>query len=151
MAVGRAMLGGVLQMDIGLVILEGTTLAVIVFGAFAVFSIRRWFVGSNDATPPWLWLRFNVLLFGLCLIALIEGVLLHPYGLFWFVPVIGVTLFVVAKVAPTLLGQQRRSIIRSRVMGSFLLCFIVIASMLAFQSDRAQAQNSQLEGHAGTR
>jgi hypothetical protein len=60
-------------MEIGLVILEGITLAVIVFGALAVFSIRRWFVGSNDATPPWLWLRFTVLLFGFCLIALIEG------------------------------------------------------------------------------
>jgi hypothetical protein len=29
-------------------------------------------------------------------------------------------------------------------MGSLLLCFIVIASMLVFQRDKAQAQNSQL-------
>jgi hypothetical protein len=60
-------------MEIGLLILEGVTLAVVVFGALPVFSIRRWFVGTNDATPPWLWLRFTVLLFGFCLIALIEG------------------------------------------------------------------------------
>jgi hypothetical protein len=76
-------------MDIGLVLIEGVTLAVIVFGALAVFSIRRWFIGSNDTTPPGLWLRFTVLLFGLCLIALIEGVLLHPYGFFWIVSVVG--------------------------------------------------------------
>jgi hypothetical protein len=68
-----------------------------------LFLIRRWFVGSNDATPAGLWLRFTVLLFGFCLIALIEGVLLHPYGLFWFVPVVGTTLIVVAKIAPKLL------------------------------------------------
>jgi hypothetical protein len=85
-------------MEIGLVILEGITLAVVVFGALTVFSIRRWFVGSNDATPPWLWLRFTVLLFGFCLIALIEGVLLHLYRLVWFVPIVGITLFVAAKV-----------------------------------------------------
>ncbi|HEY8185750.1 MAG TPA: hypothetical protein VIF64_06760 [Pyrinomonadaceae bacterium] len=93
-------------MKSGLVILERITLAAVVFGALAVFSIRRWFVGSNDATPPWLWLRFTVLLCGFCLIALIEGVLLNPYGFFWFVPVIGVTLVVIAKIPPKLLGLQ---------------------------------------------
>jgi hypothetical protein len=92
-------------MEIGLVILEGITLAAVIFGALAVFSIRRWFVGSDDATPPWLWLRFTVLLFGLCLIALIEDVLLHPYGFFWFVSVVGITLFVLAKIGPRLLGK----------------------------------------------
>jgi hypothetical protein len=92
--------------EIGLVILEGITIGVIVFGALAMFSIRRWFVGSNDATAPWLWLRFTVLLFGFCLIALIEGILLHPYGLVGFVPIVGITLFVVAKIAPRLLGLQ---------------------------------------------
>jgi hypothetical protein len=58
---------------------------------------------------------FTVLLFGFRLIALIEGVLLHPYGLSWFVPVVGITLFVTAKIAPKLLGRvviDRRS--RSR-------------------------------------
>jgi hypothetical protein len=93
-------------MEIGLVILEGITLAVIVFVALGVFSIHRRIVGSNDATAPWLWLRFTVLLFGFCLIALIEGVLLHPYGFVWFVSVVGITLFVVAKIAPRLLGLQ---------------------------------------------
>jgi hypothetical protein len=88
-----------MNMEIGLVILEGMTLAVIVFGALAVFSIRRRFVWSNDTTPPWLWLRFTVLLFGFCLIALIEGVLLHLYRLVWFVPIVGITLLVPAKIA----------------------------------------------------
>jgi NhaP-type Na+/H+ or K+/H+ antiporter len=44
------------------------------------------------------------LLFGFCLIALIEGILLHPYGLVWFVPVVGIALFLLAKIAPRLLG-----------------------------------------------
>jgi hypothetical protein len=95
-----------MTIDFGLILLEGVTLAVVVFGALAVFLIRRWFVGSNDATPSWLWLRFTVLLFGLCLIALIEGTLLHPYGLVWFVPVVGITLFVITKIAPKMLGRQ---------------------------------------------
>jgi hypothetical protein len=92
-------------MEIGLVLLEGITLAVIVFGALAVFSIRRWLVGSNDETPPGLWLRFTVLLFIFCLVALIEGVLLSPYRFFWFVLVAGITLFIIAKIAPKLLGR----------------------------------------------
>jgi hypothetical protein len=78
---------------------EGVTLTVIVFGALAVFSIRRWFVESNDAISPWLWLRFTVLLFGFFLIALIEGILLQPYGFFWFVMVVGITLVIAAKIA----------------------------------------------------
>lgn len=98
-------------MEIGRVILEGITLTIVVFGALALFSIRRWFVGSHDETPLWLWLRFTVLLFGLCLIAFIEGILLQPYGFFWFVSVVGVTLFVIAKIARRLLGRARRSII----------------------------------------
>jgi hypothetical protein len=93
-------------MEIGLVILEGITLAVVVFGALAVFLLRRWFVGSNDATPLWLWLRFTVLLFGFCLIALIEGRVLRPYGFFWFVIVVGITLLVAAKIMPKLLRRE---------------------------------------------
>jgi hypothetical protein len=45
-----------------------------------------------------------VLLFRFCLIALIEGVLLHPYGFFWFLAV-GITLFVIAKISPGLLRR----------------------------------------------
>jgi hypothetical protein len=59
-----------------------------------------------DAISAWLWLRFTVLLFGFCLIALIEGMLLQPYGFFWFVPAVAITLLVIAKIAPKLLGRQ---------------------------------------------
>jgi hypothetical protein len=89
--------------DSGLLLLEGITFAVIVFGALAVFFLR-WFSPPREATPLGLWLRYTVLLFGFCLIALIEGILLHPYGLLWFVPVVGITLVVVAKIAPRLLS-----------------------------------------------
>jgi hypothetical protein len=53
-----------------------------------------------------LWLRFTVLLFGFCLIALIEGMLLRPYGFFWFVSIVGITLFVIVKIVLTLLGWE---------------------------------------------
>ncbi len=95
-----------MNVDLGLILLEGITLAVVVFGALAVFFIRRRSSVSYYETPPRLWLRFTVLLFGLCLSALIEGILMHPYGPFWFVPVVWITLFVVAKIAPRLLGLQ---------------------------------------------
>jgi hypothetical protein len=90
-------------MEIGVFILDSITLAIVVFGALAVFSIRHWFVGSNDATPVAL-ASVHCVMFGFCLIALIEGILLHPYGLLWFVPVVGITLVVVAKIAPRLLS-----------------------------------------------
>ncbi len=95
-----------MTIDFGLILLEGVTLAVVVFGALAVFIARRWFSPSNDEAPPGLLLRFTVLLFGFCLIALIEGLLLHSFGFFWFVLVAGFTLFVIAKIAPRLLGLQ---------------------------------------------
>jgi intracellular septation protein A len=55
-----------------LLLLEAATLTVIVFGTLAVFMLRRWFSTS----------RVTVLLFVFCLVALIEGVLLRPYGFF---------------------------------------------------------------------
>jgi len=79
-------------------------LTVIVFGALAVFMLRRWLSPSRDPTPPGLWFRFTVLLFVFCLVALIKGVLLRPYNLFWLALVVALTLFVVAKIAPKLLG-----------------------------------------------
>jgi O-antigen ligase len=94
-----------MNIDLGLILLESVTLAVVVFGALAVFIARRWFSPSNDEPPPGLWLRFTVLLFGFCLIALIEGLLLHSFGFFWFVLVAGITLLVIAKIAPKLLGN----------------------------------------------
>ncbi len=92
-----------MNVDFGLIILEGVTLAVIVFGAFAVFLMRRCFSQVNEATPLGLWLRFTLLLFIFCLLALIEGILLRPYSFFWVVVVVGITLFIVAKIAPKLL------------------------------------------------
>jgi hypothetical protein len=47
-----------------------------------------------------------VLLFVFCLVALIEGVRLRPYSFFWLVVVVAITLFVVAKITPKLLGRQ---------------------------------------------
>jgi hypothetical protein len=32
--------------------------------------------------------------------------LLQPYGFFWFVPAVAITLLVIAKIAPKLLGRQ---------------------------------------------
>jgi hypothetical protein len=85
-------------MDVGVLLLEGATLTVIVFSALAFFLLRRWFSPANDAMPPGLSLRFIILLFGFSLIALIEGLLLRPYSFFWFVLVVGTTLFIIAKI-----------------------------------------------------
>jgi hypothetical protein len=62
-----------------------------------VFSIE-------EATPPWL--RFTVLLFGFCLLALVEGILLRPHSFFWVVLVGGITLFIIAKIAPKALARN---------------------------------------------
>jgi hypothetical protein len=69
-----------------------------------MFSIRLGLWGRM--TQCRLWLRFTVLLFGFCLIALIEGMLLRPYGFFWFVSIVGITLFVIVKIVLTLLGWE---------------------------------------------
>ena len=89
-----------------LFLLEGLTVAVIIFGALAVFFLRRWVFPGREGIPPGLLLRFSVLLFGFCLIALIEGVLLQPYGFFWFLLVLGITVVLVAKLAPKLLAPK---------------------------------------------
>jgi hypothetical protein len=90
--------------DMGLILVEGVTLAFIVFAALAVLLLRRRYSSSTDATSAGLWLRFTMLLFGFCLVALVEGILLRPYSFFWLVLVVGITLFVIAKIAPKLLG-----------------------------------------------
>jgi hypothetical protein len=95
-----------MTIDFGLILLEGVTLAVVVFGAVVVFMVRRWVSPASDAAPARLWLRFTVLLFVFSLVALIEGVLLRPYNLFWLALVVALTLFVVAKIAPKLLGWK---------------------------------------------
>jgi hypothetical protein len=47
-----------------------------------------------------------VLLFGFCLLALMEGILLRPVQFFWFALVVGITLFGIVKIAPKLLVRQ---------------------------------------------
>ena len=91
-----------------LVLLESVTLAVIIFGGLAVFFVRRWFSPSREAIPAGLLLRFSVLLFGFCVIALIEGVLLQPYGFFWIVLVLGINVVLITKLASKLLGLGLR-------------------------------------------
>jgi hypothetical protein len=93
-----------MTIDFGWIPLEGVTLAVVVFGALAVFIVRRWFSPSNEEMPRGLWLRFTGLLFGFCLIAFIEGLLLRSFGFPWFLLVVGIILLVIAKVAPKLFG-----------------------------------------------
>lgn len=90
-------------MKISLLLWEGLTVAVIVFGAVAVFLLRRWLTGQPGEAPPGFWMRFSVLLCGLCIILLIEGVLLSPYGFDWYFLAMAVTLYVIAKFAPKLL------------------------------------------------
>jgi hypothetical protein len=94
-----------MTVDLGLIFLEGVTLAVIVFGALTFFLLRRWFSPAKEVLPPGLWLRFAILLFGFCLLALVEGILLRPYSLFWVVLVVGITLVSIVKIAPKLLRR----------------------------------------------
>jgi hypothetical protein len=47
--------------NLGLVLLECVTLAVVVFGALAVFMIRRWFSPTREPMSVDFWLRFTVL------------------------------------------------------------------------------------------
>jgi hypothetical protein len=70
-----------------------------VFSAAAVFFIDGCNFGGALASV-------TVLLFGFCLLALIEGILLRPYSFFWVVLAGGITLFIMAKVAPNVLGRQ---------------------------------------------
>jgi hypothetical protein len=41
-----------MNIDLGLVLLEGVTVAVVVIGALTVFMVRRWVSPSNDEPPP---------------------------------------------------------------------------------------------------
>jgi hypothetical protein len=79
------------------------SIAATVIAALAVFLLRRRYSSSTDENSAGLWLRFAVLLFGFCLLALVEGILLRPYSFFWLVLIVGITLFVVAKIVPKLL------------------------------------------------
>jgi hypothetical protein len=63
-------------MKIGYFFWEGLTLAGIIFGALAVFWLRG--VGGKEQAR--LWVRFSLLLFGVCMFGLIVGSLLSQYG-----------------------------------------------------------------------
>jgi hypothetical protein len=93
-------------LELGLILLEVLTVAVVVFGTLAIFMLRR---GSQpqEADSPGLWLRFSVLLFVCLVIAVVEGVLLRPFGFRWMVLVGGLTVFLVAKWGPALLKRER--------------------------------------------
>jgi len=91
-------------MKIGLLLWAGLTVAVIVFGALAVVLLRRRLMGGQGEAPAGFWIRFSVLLCGLCIIGLIEGVLLSSYGFGWYLVAMAATLYVVAKIAPKLLN-----------------------------------------------
>ena len=93
-------------MHVGFIIWEGLTVAVLVFGALAVFFLRRRFSGSSKGPPPQLWMRFSVLLFGLCLLAVIEATVLPQYGMFWFVATAGLTLFLFVRILPKVLSRS---------------------------------------------
>jgi hypothetical protein len=95
-----------MTVDFGLIFLEAVTLAVIVFGALTFFLLRHWFSPAKEVLPPWLWLRFTILLFGFCLFALVEGILLRPYSFFWVVLVVGITASANVMSARKLLGLQ---------------------------------------------
>jgi predicted membrane protein len=50
-----------------------------------------------------LWLRFSVVLLGAATLGFFEGALLSPFGFGWYLVAVGLTLYVVAKVARKLL------------------------------------------------
>ena len=91
-------------MKIGLLLWEIVTITVIVFGALCLFWLRNW-VSRTDGEVQWkLWLRFSVLLLMLSAVGLVEGVLLSPFGFGWFFVALAITLYVVKRFAPRMLG-----------------------------------------------
>jgi hypothetical protein len=91
-------------MEMGLILLEVLTATIVVFGALAIFLLRRQ-SQPHEAGSPGLWLRFSVLLFLCLVIAVVEGVLLRPFGFVWLLLVGGLTVFVVAKCGPKFLKR----------------------------------------------
>ena len=94
-------------MKIGFVLWEFFTIAVIVLGALGLFLLRSWFSRTAGEVDWALWLRFSLVFLAAALIALIEGVLLAPFGFGWFIVALGITLYVLKKALPKLLGQRR--------------------------------------------
>jgi hypothetical protein len=83
-------------MEIGLILLEVLTVAVVVFGALAIFLLRRR-PQPDETASLGLWPRFSVLLLVCLVIAVVEGVVPRPFSFIWLVLVAGATLFLVAK------------------------------------------------------
>jgi hypothetical protein len=94
-------------MKIGLLLWEVVTLTVIVFGALCLFLLRNWFSRTDGEVRWGLWLRFSVVLLALSVVSLVEGVLLSPFGFNWFLLALVITLYVVKKFAPRMLGWER--------------------------------------------
>ena len=92
-------------MKIGLLLWEVVTLTVIVFGALCVFLLRSWFSRTDGEVRWGLWLRYSVVLLVLSVVGLVEGVLLSQFGFGWFLLALAITLYVVKKFAPRMLGR----------------------------------------------
>ena len=94
-------------MLIGELLWEFVCVAVIILAALCVVLLRARFTKSNDPVPPRLWIRFSLVLFVLCVIGLIEGSILSPYGFGWFVLAMGVTFCVAARVLARFIRLDR--------------------------------------------
>ena len=75
-------------------------LALIIFGALAIFWLRS----GRKVQDFRFWMRASLLLFVCTAVALVEGSLLSPYGFGWFVFTIVLTLIAVKKIAPKILN-----------------------------------------------
>jgi len=94
-------------MLIGELLWEFVCVAVILLAALGVVLLRARFSKSKDSISPRLWIRFSLVLFVLCVVGLIEGSLLSPYGFGWFVLAMGITLCVAARVLPRFIRLDR--------------------------------------------
>jgi hypothetical protein len=94
-------------MLIGELLWEFVCVAAILLAALGVVLLRARLTKSNDPVPTRLWIRLSLVLFVLCVIGLIEGSILSPYGFGWFVLAMGVTLCVAASVLPRFMRLDR--------------------------------------------
>ena len=98
---------GIQGVDIGRILWEAVTVAVIVFGALALFTLRG--RRRETASPPaGFWFRFSLVLFTFCLLAAIEGVVLPQYSILAFWVALGFTVLGVCVVVPRLLRRYSR-------------------------------------------
>jgi hypothetical protein len=88
-------------MHIGKIIWELAFLVLIIFGALVVF----WFRSGRKIENPRFWIRFSVVFLCLGLFAMIEGLLLSSYGFGWFIVIMALTVYLLKKIIPKLLGN----------------------------------------------